>query len=151
MELLLTLVLLIVTYFVGAVLERNHFKDLVKRESAYRDFLVVNFATLPEDWIVNSSQLVSGSVVVSVDYFKRFVAGLRGLIGGRIKSYEPLLDRARREAVLRMIEAARAEDFDAILNVRIMTSRLASSRQNGKGTAGVKMLAFGTAVSRSPR
>jgi uncharacterized protein YbjQ (UPF0145 family) len=47
---------------------------------------------------------VSGSVVVSVDYFKRFLAGLRTLVGGRVTSYETLLDRARREAILRCKE-----------------------------------------------
>ena len=40
--------------------------------------------------------------MVSVDYFKRFLAGLRMIFGGRVSSYESLLDRARREALLRM-------------------------------------------------
>ncbi|HBG96576.1 MAG TPA: hypothetical protein DDY14_14925, partial [Chromatiaceae bacterium] len=73
--------------------------------------------------------------------------GLRGLVGGRIKTYEPLLDRARREAMLRMIESARANGYDAIINVRLATSRLANARGDGEGTAGVEMLAFGTAIS----
>ena len=41
--------------------------------------------------------LVHGNVVVSVDYFKRFVAALRNLFGGSVTSYETLIDRARRE------------------------------------------------------
>jgi uncharacterized protein YbjQ (UPF0145 family) len=86
-------------------------------------------------------------VVVSLDYFKRIIAGLRGIIGGRVKTYEPLLDRARREAVLRMIEDAKARGYDAVVNVRLETSRLASARKDGQGTAGVEMLAFGTAVT----
>jgi uncharacterized protein YbjQ (UPF0145 family) len=93
--------------------------------------------------------LVTGSVVVSVDYFKRFLAGLRGLVGGEVKSYGTLLDRARREAVLRMKEEAIRKGYDAIVNVRLETSRLASGRRDGKGTAGVEMLAFGTAVKRA--
>jgi hypothetical protein len=32
------------------------------------------------------------------------------------------------------------------VNVRLETSRLASARGNGEGTAGVEMLAFGTAL-----
>jgi uncharacterized protein YbjQ (UPF0145 family) len=95
---------------------------------------------------VASADLVQGSIVISVDYFKRFLAGLRAIFGGRIRSYEPLLDRARREALLRMTEDAVSRGFDAVVNVRLETARLASSRGNGKGTAGVEMLAFGTAL-----
>lgn len=95
--------------------------------------------------------MVSGNVVVSLDYFKRVIAGLRSIIGGRIKTYEPLLDRARREAVLRMTESARSQGFDAIFNVRLETSRLANARRDGAGIAGIEMLAFGTAVKFKSR
>jgi uncharacterized protein YbjQ (UPF0145 family) len=91
--------------------------------------------------------MVTGNVVVSLDYFKRIIAGLRSLIGGRIKTYEPLLERARREALLRMTENAKKSGYDAVINVRLETSRLANSRGNGKGIAGVEMLAFGTAIT----
>lgn len=140
------LALLILAYLVGGRIERKHFRDLRAREAALQGFPVINFERLPASWRVTSSDLVSGSCVVSLDYFKRFIAGLRGLVGGRIRTYEPLLDRARREALLRMIEAARERGFDAVINVRLETSRLANARGNGKGTAGVEMLAFGTAV-----
>ena len=78
--------------------------------------------------------------------FKRFLAGLRMIFGGRIRAYEPLLDRARREALLRMREDAIARGFDLVINVRIETSRLATAARNGRGTAGVEVLAFGTAL-----
>ena len=106
---------------------------------------------MPDDWSAASSTLVSGSVVISLDYFKRVIAGLRGLVGGRIKTYEPLLERARREALLRMTESARRDGYDAVFNVRLETSRLANSRRDGNGTAGVEMLAFGTAVKFASR
>jgi len=111
----------------------------------------VSFDTMPDDWRVSSSNMVTGSIVISLDYFKRVIAGLRGLIGGRIKTYEPLLERARREALLRMAESAREQGYDAIFNVRLETSRLANARRDGKGTAGVEMLAFGTAVKLASR
>tara|TARA_Y100001934_G_C12303925_1_gene751413 strand:- start:612 stop:893 length:282 start_codon:yes stop_codon:yes gene_type:complete len=87
-----------------------------------------------------------GSVVISLDYFKRFLAGLRSLVGGRVGSYESLLDRARRESLLRMKEVAIKGGYDAVINVRFETSRLASSGQNGSGTAGVELMAYGTAI-----
>ena len=143
--------LLLVAYFIGTMIERRHFRSIRKRESEHVNFPVVSFDTMPDDWNAASSTLVAGSVVVSLDYFKRVIAGLRSIVGGRIKTYEPLLDRARREAMLRMIEDARQDGYDAIFNVRLETSRLANSRGDGKGTAGVEMLAFGTAVKFASR
>ncbi|MCO4811236.1 MAG: heavy metal-binding domain-containing protein [Gammaproteobacteria bacterium] len=145
------LILLMVAYFIGTWIERRHFRSIRERESENAGFPVVSFDTMPDDWGASSSTLVSGSVVVSLDYFKRVIAGLRSLVGGRIKTYEPLLDRARRESMLRMIESARRDGYDAIFNVRLETSRLANSRGDGKGTAGVEMLAFGTAVKFASR
>lgn len=142
----ITLVLLVGTYLIGSFLERRHFESIRQREEEHRGFPVVTFEAIPTNWKVVSSDLASGSVVISLDYFKRFLASLRALVGGRIGAYEPLLERARREALLRMIEAARGGGHHAIVNVRLETSRLASSRGDGKGTAGVEILAFGTAL-----
>lgn len=140
------LILIVLAYFVGSALEKRHFASIIEREKALREFPVLTFENLPDDWTVRSSEMVAGSIVVSLDYFKRIIAGLRGLIGGRVKTYEPLLERARREAVLRMAEEAKSLGYHAVVNVRLETSRLANSTRDGKGTAGVEMLAFGTAL-----
>jgi len=140
------LIFLLAAYFVGSWIEKKHFVSIRERESALHGFPIVTFDTLPAEWNVSSAEMVTGSIVVSLDYFKRVIAGLRGLIGGRIKTYEPLLDRARRDAMLRMAESARELGYDAVFNVRLETSRLANARRNGNSIAGVEMLAFGTAV-----
>lgn len=145
------IMLLLVAYFIGNMIERSHFRNIRRRESEHASFPVVTFDTMPSDWNAASSTLVAGSVVISLDYFKRVIAGLRSLVGGRIKTYEPLLERARREALLRMTESARRDGYDAVFNVRLETSRLANSRGDGKGIAGVEMLAFGTAVKFASR
>jgi uncharacterized protein YbjQ (UPF0145 family) len=140
------LLLLVGAYLIGSAVERSHYRSLRIRESASRRFPTVNFRTPPRSWRIESSELVAGNVVVSIDYFKRFLAGLRMLVGGRVASYESLLDRGRREAILRMKEEAFERGYNAVINVRIETSRLASSSRNGEGTAGVEVLAFGTAL-----
>lgn len=147
----LPLLILMVAYFIGSSIEKKHFANIREREDDLHGFPVVSFDTMPDDWNASSSDMVTGSIVISLDYFKRVIAGLRGLIGGRIKTYEPLLERARREALLRMTESARAQGYDAIFNVRLETSRLANAARDGKGTAGVEMLAFGTAVKLKGR
>ena len=70
--------------------------------------------------------------------------------GGIAALFGPLHGGAN-EAVLRMIEDARLQGYDAIFNVRLETSRLASAKRDGKGVAGVEMLAFGTAVKFASR
>ncbi len=147
----LPILLLVVAFLIGSTIEKGHFRKIRKREAAVHGFPVVSFDTMPENWRAEDCTMVTGSIVISLDYFKRVIAGLRGLVGGRIKTYEPLLERARREALLRMTESAQAQGYDAVFNVRLETSRLANARRDGNGTAGVEMLAFGTAVRFSGR
>ena len=141
------LFLLLLSYFIGRHLESNHYKSIREREAATKDMVAINFPRFPFDVEIERAGMVMGSVVVSHDHFKRFLAQLRIIVGGRIKSYEPLLDRARREAVLRMKEQALAHGHNTVVNIRLETSRLANSRRGGKGTAGVEMLAYGTALT----
>ena len=145
-QFLFPLVLLVGAYFLGTWLETKHYRSLRTRENASRRFLTVTFPYEPDDQRVLDATLVTGSIVVSVDYFKRFIAGLRMIFGGRVTSYESLLDRARREAILRMKAEAHTRGFNAVVNVRLETSRLASSHGKNQGTAAVEILAFGTAV-----
>ena len=82
-----------------------------------------------------------------LDYFKRFLAMLRTLFGGRVRSYENLLDRARREAILRMKEEARSLNAERIFNIKLET---ASISKNAAGNIGsVEVFAYGTAIINS--
>lgn len=139
--------LLILGYGVGSVVEKRHYKQIEEREMLIRGTPMTTTDEPPEApagiW---RAHLVTGSAVISVDYFKRMLSGLQNLVGGRVSAYESLVDRARREALLRMAEsAAGADEFQ---NVRIETSRIGSSTGKNKGTACVEALAYGTAVWR---
>jgi uncharacterized protein YbjQ (UPF0145 family) len=132
-------------YFVGSWVERRHYAEIRRREADARTFPATTFRRIPAGWETLDSALVTANVVISVDYFKRFLAGLRAIFGGRIKSYETLMDRARREALLRLKELANARGYHALINVRLYTSRLANSRKS-EGTAGLEVLAAGTGL-----
>src|SRR5690606_39865928 len=107
MEQLLTfLVLLALGFGFGRWAEKRHYRSIHAREAILRGLIVVPDRMPPIQYQHYHSNLVTGSVVVSVDYFKTVAAGLRSFIGGRIGAYESLLDRARREAILRMQEDA---------------------------------------------
>lgn len=128
----------------GTIAEKRHFADIRVREARLRLLPAVTLSKAPANWAVDGSGLVAGSVVVSLDYFKRFAASLRMLIGGRIKAFEPLMERGRREAILRMKEDAQAAGYDAVINVRLETSRIANA--DGSTTAGVELMAYGTGL-----
>jgi uncharacterized protein YbjQ (UPF0145 family) len=140
------LALLLFTYVVGSAVERRHYRSIREREREWKRLPAITFRTPPPAWEIEGSALVTGNVVISVDYFKRFLAGLRKVVGGRVKSYESVLDRARREALLRLKEDALAGGYNAVVNVRLETARMANSRRNGQGIAGLEVLAFGTAL-----
>ncbi len=149
LSLVIAPVMLLGTWITGGIIERRHLKNLLLLESGSRDLLAVTIEDIPPDWHVESSELVMGNVVISLDYFKRFAAGIKGIFGGNIRAFEPLLERARREALVRMKGVAQARGYDTVINVRIETATMASARGDGKGTAGVEILAFGTAISLS--
>jgi uncharacterized protein YbjQ (UPF0145 family) len=138
--------LLVFAYVVGSTIERRHYRRIRVRERQWQRVPAVTFRSTPASWQVSESGLVTGSVVISVDYFKRFLAGLRQFIGGRVKSYESMLDRARREAVLRLKADAMERGYNAVVGVRLETSRMANGRRNGQGIAGLEVLAYGTGL-----
>ncbi len=150
-SLVVTPMLIFGGWLTGTFLERRHLKELLLLEAGSKDLVALTIEDVPDDWHVQGCDLLIGSVVISQDYFKRFAGALKGIVGGNIWVYEPLLERARREALLRMKAQARSLGHDAIINVRIETSPMASMRGDGKGTAGVEIMAFGTAVSLSER
>ena len=141
-------------YLIGGYLERRHFRSIRDREAKYQGILTFNNRQLPEALAVsasgseagtNSCDFVSGNVVISIDYFKRLAAGLRGLIGGRVGAYETLVDRARREALLRMKEDAMAKNLNMVFGVRLETSSIAKGSSGQLGM--VEVFAYGTGVS----
>lgn len=149
LQLLLPFALLALGLFVGKAVERAHLRSLRRREIRWRTLAVSTLPAPPDEWNILRAGLVDGSVVISIDHWKRLLASLRAIFGGRIRAYESLLERARREAVLRMKENAHERGFHGIIGARFETARLAGTSRDGNGTAGVEILAFGTGVERA--
>jgi uncharacterized protein YbjQ (UPF0145 family) len=140
----LVVLLLALGYGFGRLAERRHYHSILRREDAFSDLVVVCGKTWPEAAGAPDTRLVMGSVVVSVDYFKRFVAQLRMAVGGRVHTYESLVDRARREAMLRMQAEAKALGATMIFSARFETSSISKGQDGSIGS--VEVLAYGTAV-----
>ena len=146
-QLIIFLVLLSLGYVFGRRAEHKHYQSIFAREDELRNIIVTADKIPPPEYIRHNTSLVCGSVVISVDYFKTVTAALRNLVGGNIRAYETLLDRARREAILRMQQEAKLKNADAIINMKFETSRI--SGDAGKGLGSIEVLAYGTALTSS--
>lgn len=148
-DLVIFLALLSAGYVFGRWNERRHFRSIREREQAMRELLVFSERFPPPQSQPVDCTLVAGSCVVAFDYFKAFVAGLRNLFGGRVTSFESLMDRARREALLRMKQEALDMGATMIVNVKIETSQISGGQANAPGS--VEVFAYGTAIVPRPR
>ena len=144
MDLILILILLGIGYFVGSFLEKQHFKEIKQRERQTRHVPTITFGAKQEIPQANEAALFLGSVVVSADYFKMFASALRNLVGGRVVVYESVLDRGRREAILRMKEQAIFWGATQVVNVRLETASI-GGRTSGSLVA-IEVIAYGTGI-----
>ena len=141
-QLLLFAALLSVGFIFGSISEKRHYASLREREKKLRKLIIVPEKRLPRQDC--DTVFVCGSVVIAQDYFKMALAGFVHFFGGRIGAYETLLERARREAILRMKEQAAQQRAKLIFNVKFSTCNLIGQEQ-GKGGC-VEVTAYGTAI-----
>ena len=143
-NLVLSAVLMPVGYFFGKRDEKKHYRSIIEREKKYCHILLFNEKRPPVLVAGQPFALVHGSAVISGDHFKQVVAMLKNLLGGRLTTYETMLDRGRREAILRMKEKADAMGATMIFNVSMQTTTL--GQKTGKhGLACAEIMAYGTA------
>jgi uncharacterized protein YbjQ (UPF0145 family) len=136
--------LIAIGYIFGTLAEKRHYRSIEQREEALLHLPAITAKNVGvDDNKVKKAEMVCGSAVISVDYFKRILAGLRNIFGGKVTSYESLIDRARREALLRM--KAKAPGAAMIINVRIETSTIGRSAHK-KSVACLEGVAYGTAL-----
>ncbi|MBN1384882.1 MAG: heavy metal-binding domain-containing protein [Elusimicrobia bacterium] len=145
-QLIIPVVLIALGYFAGTIAESRHYTSIKERENKFLNLPAVTIKNvLSKNAGIEKAELVYGSVVVSLDYFKRFLAALRNIVGGEVSSYETLIDRARREAILRMKEMAVGADI--ILNLRIETSSISQSANKRNAVGSIEVISYGTAVT----
>ena len=144
MDILVYLTLLGMGYFIGNRRERKHYEDIKRREKSTLHVPVMSWGAKQELPYAHDAEMFVGSVVVANDYFKTISASLRNLVGGRVTVYETLIDRGRREAMLRMKESAIEWGASQVLNVRFETANIAGQSRGGMGA--VEIMAYGTGI-----
>lgn len=145
-DLFIFLFLLCLGYTAGTIAERRHYASIEKREERLLKLPVITAEWRVANHEVTRVELVSGSAVISIDYFKRLLAILRNIFGGTVSSYESLVDRARREAILRMKEKAAGMQANIVVNMRIETAAIGSSANRKRQVGSVEAIAYGTAI-----
>lgn len=150
LEISLFILVVVLAYLSGTIIEHHHYRSLARREQRLASLPICDSPeTLISLHANPSARLVVGNVVVSLDMFRRVMAGFGSRLLGRVESYEALLDRARREAVLRMKTQAARLDAAMVCNVRLETTQVLPS---WRGTPrAVEVLAYGTALIPAER
>lgn len=148
--LVIDLTILFGLFFLGVVLgsliAAAHRRSLSRREEELADILISNQRRTP--LVVDAAvtpALVRGEVVLGCDHFRRLLGSLRGIIGGEVRTYTALVERCRREALLRLKQEARDQGYDLVINIRLDTSTISA-----KAHVMVEVLATGTALRRAP-
>lgn len=82
--------------------------------------------------------IVSGSTIQSKNVFSDFGQSLKNIVGGELKTYTQMMEKARRIATERMIEQAKRIGADAIIGVRYSTSAIMAQA--------AEVMVYGTAI-----
>ncbi|MEM6330001.1 MAG: heavy metal-binding domain-containing protein [Planctomycetota bacterium] len=150
------LLLLGLGFFVGGYVESRHFKRLDAREAEAEGFLVTQLKSIPGGAGSAAAstrlppQIFMAEAVIASDYLKTFLSGVRKFFGGEMRSYQTLLERARREALMRIVEQARDAGYDAAYNLRYETADIGGATSKQRRVVTVAVLATATAYCREP-
>ncbi len=142
---LVPLMMLALALLVGSWLERRHLRSMKQREAALATMVVSDLSSYPCRVSEGPPpQLIVAEVVIACDYFKAFLASWKLLFGGNVRSYQRVVDRARREAALRVLEQARSLGYNAVCNLRIESADVGGNTQQSQMPMSA-VIAFGTA------
>ncbi|MBP5675079.1 YbjQ family protein [Candidatus Saccharibacteria bacterium] len=100
--------------------------------------IIVTTETIPGKTVKEVLGIAKGQVVQSKHMGSDFVAGLKTMVGGEIKGYTDMMNKAREIATDRMIKEAEELGADAIVGMRYGSSAVMGGAS--------EMLAYGTAV-----
>ena len=142
----LPLFMLAFAWAMGAWIRNRHEADLAQRELAVAHILVHNTGRL-QDAVTGPqpSVMITSEVTLGVDHFRGFLGQWKSLFGGQVRSYQMVLDRARREVVMRILEQTNAMGYNALANLRIDFADISGSALARRTAADISVLASGTA------
>lgn len=127
-------------WLIASWFERRHLKSLSLREFELKHIRINTLKQAP-GCEPETATLLIGSVVVAHDYFRTLIIFLRKLVGGNIRPFERLVQRGRREALIRLKQEADSRGINKVINLRFTTSSI-----SGRFLHAVEMVVYGTGV-----
>lgn len=82
--------------------------------------------------------MARGSIIQSKNIGKDIMSSFKTLVGGELTHYSEMMNEARAKATKRMVDDAKSQGADAVINVRYASSAVM------QGAA--EVMAYGTAV-----
>lgn len=143
---LISLLVFVIPMITGTIIEKKHLEDLDRREAAIKSKVFFHCRKRPVMMAPKRVGMVSGSVTIGVDTFKTWLAKWRQVFGGKMGSLLPVLERARREALLRALEQAHKEGFTEVGNIRMSWIDIGKFDPKQK-TLMTSVVVYGTAFS----
>ncbi|QKQ70644.1 YbjQ family protein [Acinetobacter sp. 10FS3-1] len=137
LQITIFVILFSVGFGFGRYDERKHLQYLAEQEQRLAYIAVNNSRFILSNF---PGQMISSNVVISHDYFKYAIANIQNFLGGRLTSYESVVERARREAIVRLKLEAEKMGAQQIMGIRLSTTEL--GMQGGM----VEVFAYGTAI-----
>mgnify|MGYP002629324834 CR=1 FL=1 len=145
-SLLLTFGPILFSAIYGSYYQKGKQLILLEREKETGKDPINNLSKPIEGKTVSSSSLMWVSVVIGPSWWQMLLGTIGSIFGGRLNSYSDVYDWARREAIQRLRESLKQSDYDDIINLRVETSMLSSSNKSKDKTAGMEIVAYGTAI-----
>ncbi|OIJ10214.1 hypothetical protein BKP35_13990 [Anaerobacillus arseniciselenatis] len=100
--------------------------------------IIATTDAVPGKKVVSHKGFVKGSTIQAKHIGSDILAGLKNIVGGEIKEYSDMMDKARKTAIARMVKEAEGMGANAIVGVRLQTSGVMNSAS--------EIVAYGTAV-----
>ncbi|MCC5849836.1 MAG: heavy metal-binding domain-containing protein [Verrucomicrobia bacterium] len=139
------LLLLVIAFFGGNAIALNHNKRLEARQQLVDHIRITDLKGYirPQPGRCTPG-LFCAEITLGIDHFRGFLGKLKNILGGEVKSYEKTLDRARREAILQVMEQAHAAGMNAVTNLRLEFVDISGNANRAKKAAMVTIMAYGT-------
>ncbi len=141
------LLILAVAFFSGNVIASRHEKRLSERQQTVAHIRTTDLNRFFKPDHSIQANLCTAEVTLGIDHFRGFLGSLKNIFGGQIRSYQKTLDRARREALMQVIEQAHMTGYNAVANLRLEFVDISGKANMVKRASMVTIIAYGTAYT----
>lgn len=145
------LLFLAVAFFAGNFIGSRHEKRLAERQKTVSHIRTtdLNRFNNPDHAIL--ANLFTAEVTLGIDHFRGFLGSLKNIFGGEVRSYQKTLDRARREALMQVVEQAHQAGYNAVANIRLEFVDISGKANMVRRASMVTIIAYGTGYqTRNP-